>query len=595
MLEDKELSMKDKIVMMLFSFVALLINATIIAFLIELIWRQDMYDTLIWLFQSSNDYWKSVMIVFILEMGIYSIFNNVFFTSLLTNMLFLIISLVNYFKYNMKGEVFTLSDLTLYKEAFSVVDEFSIKISSLLIVSICVIVIVCVIMWFIALATKFKVNKKIRVVSILVGLLICSSVIDVSVFVFGEKTIIYIPEEFYKSHGFISGMVRTLPDNIEEPDAYSQKVISDIYNSVEVTDDVQQDKPNVIFIMNESLFDINALDEVKLSEDPLKNIKEYQEDFTSGNLRSPSYGGNTCQVEYEVLTGYSSYNVSGIAYTDYISDNIESLVSLYKNNGYKTYAMHPNVGTFFNRIRVYKSFGFDHILFLEDFSLDLNYMKAWVDDVSLYKNLIFEFEKRDKDAPFFSYVVTTQNHGGHKWLFEEEKYITLLENDGMNAEEKNALCTYVNLCKYADIALDELLQYFQKIDEPVIIVFFGDHSPYLNQFGIDENERYLDVHKTPLLIWNNYGLPKEELGDISAYRLGAYVATLSGINSDMYVKMLSDSSFPNTIDNFMVNSEGVAIKREEWDEETIAYMEKMWLIQYDRMFGKNYYSKLRSE
>ena len=138
----------------------------------------------------------------------------------------------------------------------------------------------------------------------------------------GANTNMDNPDVYYLENGLIAGLVSTLPEEIEIPAPYDENVVDEITAPYEGrTSD--ETKPNIIFIMNESLYDIQKLESLQLSEDPLARLKSYQEQFIKGEVLSPSYGGNTCQVEYEVLTGYSSFNVSVIAYTDYVKEGVQ--------------------------------------------------------------------------------------------------------------------------------------------------------------------------------------------------------------------------------------------------------------------------------
>ncbi|WP_368734113.1 sulfatase-like hydrolase/transferase, partial [Bacillus subtilis] len=63
-------------------------------------------------------------------------------------------------------------------------------------------------------------------------------------------------------------------------------------------------QPNIIFFMNETFWDPTNLD-VKFSEDPMKNTRRLMEEYPSGQILSPSFGGETANVEFEALTSYS--------------------------------------------------------------------------------------------------------------------------------------------------------------------------------------------------------------------------------------------------------------------------------------------------
>jgi phosphoglycerol transferase MdoB-like AlkP superfamily enzyme len=88
----------------------------------------------------------------------------------------------------------------------------------------------------------------------------------------------------------------------------------------------------------------------------------------SGNVFSPEFGGMTANVEFEALSGFSNAFLpyGSIPYQQYVRGQVPSLPSFLKNQGYETVAMHPFEGWFWNRNDVYKSFGFDNFLSMEN-------------------------------------------------------------------------------------------------------------------------------------------------------------------------------------------------------------------------------------
>ena len=86
------------------------------------------------------------------------------------------------------------------------------------------------------------------------------------------------------------------------------------------------------------------LDGVKLNRDPLAELRKLQEKYTYGTFVSPSYGGGTCNVEFEVLTGcpMDEVGLSTLPYSEMLHHEIDSLVSLMNENGYYSVAVHPN-------------------------------------------------------------------------------------------------------------------------------------------------------------------------------------------------------------------------------------------------------------
>ncbi len=557
---------------------------------IEYIWRQDVIETIGWVTKPS--YREALYIVLIAELILYLLINNVGITTIIINFMGALIASINYLKISMKGETFTLSDISLFKEALGVVSEYKVNFNSVFWIAMLILIATSICMMLVNV--KISTNKPIRLCMILGSITLallfkpCCITINSKL---GYTGTVFETVSRYKSEGLIPGLIVTLPKEVEKPHKYSKKQVQEVCNSIPIAAADKNTKPNVIFIMNESLFDITSFDSIILNEDPLQKMKNYQKNYIGGNLLTPSYAGSTAQVEYEVLTGYPGYNLSGVAYTDYIKKEMDTLVSLYKARGYETYAFHPNNKEFYNRNKVYNLFGFDHVYFKDDLEIDIEATQCgWVTDKSLYENIVYELEKRKDSRPAFVFVVTMQNHGGHIWEYDKEKKIQLVS--GATEDNKMALETYVNLCYESDIALDNLLSKLNIWTTPTIVTMFGDHAPDLSQFGLDIENKYLETHRTPLLIWNNYSLPSKDIGDICAYKLGAYVANLSGINSDCFINMLNSKDSSNIVDNRLITTSNEIILRDSWDESTLKVEENRWLLQYDRMFGKQYYNEV---
>lgn len=105
---------------------------------------------------------------------------------------------------------------------------------------------------------------------------------------------------------------------------------------------------------------------------------------------------------------------------------------------------------------------------------------------------------------------------------------------GVNYPDVNQ---YLSLIHESDKALEYLISYFEQVDEPVEIVFFGDHQPslsssfypYLNGKGLsgltlDELE---DLYTIPFFIWTNYESESEPGGDYE-YQLPFYYGVRAG-------------------------------------------------------------------
>ena len=124
-------------------------------------------------------------------------------------------------------------------------------------------------------------------------------------------------------------------------------------------------KPDIVFIMSESLFDLYRLNKLDMTADPLASFKALQKEYAGADYISPNLGGGTFASEYEVLTGYRASDTPGALFNNHAvtKDGMDTVVSTLKQAGYYTVAMHPHGSSFYNRAFNYRRFGFDELLF----------------------------------------------------------------------------------------------------------------------------------------------------------------------------------------------------------------------------------------
>ena len=185
--------------------------------------------------------------------------------------------------------------------------------------------------------------------------------------------------------------------------------------------------------------------------------------------------------------------------------------------------MHPYPGSGWERDEVYPRLGFDGMYFYSDFK-GAERVRSYVSDSGMYKKLISLYEEKrasgDTDPQFF-FGVTMQNHGSYKKVSGFTPDVTV---DGLNINSSSTyyeLASYLSLIKRSDEALSELINYFNSIDEPTIILMFGDHQPndyvvrpILSMNGIkDISAEDLETQQlrwqTPYIVWANYGVAGE--------------------------------------------------------------------------------------
>ncbi len=251
-------------------------------------------------------------------------------------------------------------------------------------------------------------------------------------------------------------------------------------------------KPNIIFIMNESFSDPTKIKDVEYSRSPLEDIENLcQNDSNAvrGGITSPTYGGGTSVAEFEALTGLSSYYIKKqiFPYTSYIRSDMNSIVRDYEKAGYTSIGIHPNTRTFYNRDKVYKYFGFDKTVFKEDIEKPEE-KGGNISENEFANQIIKAFEETSESK--FIFGVTMQNHMPYK----KEKYDTYdieVSSEKLSNDEKEKLQGYVQGVYDGNKMYVKLVEYLKNVEEPTMLIMFGDHLPSLSSIYSKSNYKRL--------------------------------------------------------------------------------------------------------
>lgn len=220
-------------------------------------------------------------------------------------------------------------------------------------------------------------------------------------------------------------------------------------------------------------------------------------------------------------------------------------------------------------------------------------------DDAMADMIIQQFEQRQPDTPLFIHAVTMEGHSTYSEKnFPEDELIQLTEvPDGLSDETVGALRDFATAMQDTDAMLGKLVDYFRQVDEPVILVFWGDHYNLIGSgYELYEETGYIEpgntesprLHGTPLLIWSNYQDVSLDIGTIAAYDISPAVLELYGIDQPLFFQLhLSE------LELMRARSRGITIQpdgsasEEMTDAQTEAF-NKRWLAQYDLMFGEDY-------
>ena len=321
-------------------------------------------------------------------------------------------------------------------------------------------------------------------------------------FISGAQTIKPSKPEDYS----VSGAKKLISEYADEYDSNNQTGGSSTAR-LEAEKQFDEEKPTVIAIMNETFSDLSIYQNMHANYQGPTYFKSIDDCLSRGRLYVSAYGGGTANTEFEFLTGNSmAYLGSGVyPYTTYDLTDTENLASQFKSLGYYTTAMHPNHGTNWNRENVYKDFGFDQFLTINDFE-GAETLRGMVTDKSTYDKIL-ELLDTNSD-PQFIFDVTMQNHSGYDTgLIPYDKQVSL----NIDGELNSNVNEYVSLIQQSDEALEYFLGKLSKLNRKVVVVFWGDHQPffpdtYNNRWFTNEDDATHQerLWQTDYIIWANY-------------------------------------------------------------------------------------------
>lgn len=376
---------------------------------------------------------------------------------------------------------------------------------------------------------------------------------------------------YYYKYGVIGGMYgKLLETRRYEPDGYDEEGLKYTINNVEGIKGTWG-KPNIIMVFSESFWDVTQLEGIKFDKDIIENFHKLQSRGKLVQMISPSYGGVSANVEFEILTG-GSLNYFSKGYIPYmqlynkkLSNNTPSIIKELKNNGYKNVILNSSSGSMFNCDEVYDFYGVDERMHLYD-ELDLNH---YVSDGYLTDEVIKYFDNKEKNQKTFYFVITM---GGHMPYYEEryDNYDFDIVESSYNDEINGTIKSYAEGIYKADIELGRLYEYINTLDEDTLLVFFGDHLPHLQtkkgkdalfEIGyLNNNYDLKSVYRqfnTQALILSNYDVKFDDINYLSPDLLFTYIINNMDVELSSYYKwlyttipLLPSSNYVLSVDKF---------------------------------------------
>ena len=337
--------------------------------------------------------------------------------------------------------------------------------------------------------------------------------------------------ESYSQQGFLPSFLVTLQDmEIKPPDDYSSRTARELIERYGTAADAiperaerraiaqkqfDSTKPSVVIIMNETFSDLSRLAGLACEYEGPTFFRNVPDVLYRGELGVSVYGGGTCNTEFEALTANSQAFIGAgkFPYQLFNFDSADNLARQFGSMGYETTAIHPCPPENWSRKKVYHEMGFDKFLSIDDFPADAPVFHSGISDAATYEQVLNQL--RSSDKPQFIFDVTMQNHSGYDQNNIPEEMLTdyrpEISPDLLSEKDVAELNEYLSCIQASDADLERFLEELRGMERPVVLLFFGDHQPWVSWIyndvlfaGDPEVEHRERIYQTDYLMWANY-------------------------------------------------------------------------------------------
>lgn len=592
-----------------------LIVPPLMLILLELLNQQTPANLIHWMTSQPLVALWSLISMYAGYLGLWLLMSHALPATILFCAFWTVAGVVNHYMFVFRGEVLLPRDVLNWRAALSIVPNLTITITWQAVVCVLVAIGAMVVVWRLHLK-RIKLWKwPVRVVA---GLLVLAIPVLMVADTWSRRS--YLNQVLdenpgsqstsvvqYRTYGFqLATAINLKSLMVEKPYLYSQKSVERLAEfdnySYEPVD--APENPNIIVVMDESWSDGRLLnDNLVYNDDPFAPLESVESgSLYKGNLLVSVYGGNTCNSEFEFLTGSSTVHLplGTLPYQHYIKDKkVYGLTSLLKDLGYQAYAVHSYTRNFWHRDTVYPLMGFDEFYAEDDFE-DPELKYQYISDQDVFEKICEVYEERDADKPFFCFAVTMQNHGTYRNPETARDYDLTIDQE-LSEAEMMELKTYTAGVKDAAQLGRDLIDYFAQTGEPTIVLIFGDHHPRLaaepTQAGMegapeDEGEYLMAKYTTPYYIWTSYETEFDEPETLGISFLSSHLLRYAGIDASNYFKLVYEASRSiDAMNPYVLKTASGEILQNPNSIRTpdiAETLKNLKLLQYDMIFGEQY-------
>ncbi|WP_056951207.1 LTA synthase family protein [Lacticaseibacillus nasuensis] len=399
---------------------------------------------------------------------------------------------------------------------------------------------------------------------------------------------------------------------MDQPTGYSEAAIKALVTKYDKTAQVlnrqrttASNQLTVLFNLSESFATPTRLAGVTLNQNPIPNITQLRQHATSGSMMSFGYGGGTANMEYMSLTGMSM----GLFSSSTLVPNTQVVPAekIAPNVGdwfdYAS-AIHPYKGAFYNRIGVYKKYQFNKFVYLGSADKIIDQKRIgtspYLSDETAYANALNQIKSRQGGQ--FINLITMQNH----MPFTQDTYPDhQFKASGklVNSSNRFEVEHYSQGIHYTDTDVKRFVAQLDRINKPIIWVFYGDHLPaiynlptsvdkyatdyfiYANRYARDHGAQQKMTTNTNYVGTNDFIAMALAQGNA---KVDAYGALLTKVQQELPTVWFPGTNAQGKQVPQFVNEQGKLIPLTKLTKRQRVLFHDYQLLQYDITAGKQY-------
>lgn len=530
---------------------------------IESLSRKSFISTLDYMFSNPLIFLFNTLII-MLTLSIAMFFKREIFVLSAVSMVWLVFGVANFVILQFRVTPFSAVDFTLITSAIKVSSHYF----NIFTIAMMVIAVIVLFGGMIGLFRKAPVNDRYSHKRLLFSGIFCLTLgVAIAVIHNNSHSVQALSTKYtniaeaYEDYGFAYCFANSIIDSgIKKPEDYSEESVQSVVDSLETQENTKE-RPNIIMVQLESFFDVEYVNGLKFSKDPLPCFHALREQFSTGLITVPTVGAGTVNTEFEVLTGMRQHDfgVSEYPYKTVLKSKAsESICNDLKKLGYHTHAVHNNEATFYSRNKVFSNLGFDTFTSMEYMNGITDNPNGWSKDDVLPREILKTLDATE--GPDFTMAITVQSHGKYEGI--ETAEAQPIRVSGAPEGKEDAYQYYVNQVYEVDQMIATLVRELSKRQEKTVLVLYGDHLPSL---GLEEQDLSNgNLYQTQYVIWDNMGLKKQD-DIVYSYQIYAEVLKRVGIYEGLITQYHQ--------------------QKRDLSEE---YLQGLTTLSYDLLYGDNY-------